>query len=268
MRIAPASAREIRGPGIPDMRYINRQIPIVEVARKLDLRLDGPSKIHCWHPDRHQHGDRTASVGVHRSNNTAKCFGCDSKPMGPIDLVMDVLNMSQPADAALWIAARFAVPSIPRRRPNRPLEVRHRVGYEQGLGLLVRSGLWGTLSEAARCIAPVLLDMAEKPAPAAEDLVLQMSYVGIARFSGVHSHRAIRKALVELAEIGFLRMPSGATPRSPERTSSRYVVTPLSEELRETANAFAAQQRTEIAAEKELRKRACQQKIHLVRGAA
>jgi hypothetical protein len=47
-----------RGPnaGIPDMRFINRELPIVNVARELDLRLDGVTKIHCWHPDQHQQG--------------------------------------------------------------------------------------------------------------------------------------------------------------------------------------------------------------------
>src|ERR1035438_4002448 len=63
--------------GIPDMRFINRQVPIVDVARKLDLLLEGSSMIHCWHPEHHQHGDRTASVGIRASNNTVKCFGCD-----------------------------------------------------------------------------------------------------------------------------------------------------------------------------------------------
>lgn len=99
---------------IPDMRFINRELSIADVARKLDLRLDGNSKIHCWHPDRHQHGDRTASVGIRTTNNTVKCFGCDSKPIGPIDLVMYALGTESPADAALRIAERFGVPTIPR----------------------------------------------------------------------------------------------------------------------------------------------------------
>jgi hypothetical protein len=264
----PGSSRTLRGGGIPDMRYINRQVRIVEVVRKLDLRLDGPSKIHCWHPDWHQHGDRTASVGIRTSNNTVKCFGCGIGPIGPIDLVMDVLGMSSPADGALWIADRFAVPTIPSRRPLPSLGRSFRVGYERGLGLLVRSGLWGKLSEAARCIAPVLLEMAERLEPADEELSVQISYVGIARFSGVSSHRAIRKALIELGEIGFLRFPCAGLRRSPERTSSRYLVTPLSNDLWESGNAFAGQLRTEIAAEKELRKRSRQSRLRRMRGVA
>jgi hypothetical protein len=263
---ATSDAELVRG--ILDMRYINREVRIIEVARELDLRLDGKTKIHCWHADRHQHGDRTASVGIRTSNNTVKCFGCDSRPMGPIDLVMDVMHMAHPADAAFWIADHFPVPSIPKRRPSRPANAPYRVGYERGLGLLVRSGLWGTLSEAARCIAPVLLEMAEKVSPGSEESTLRMSYVAISRFSGVRSPRAVRKALVELTGIGFLQQPCAGLQRLPERSASRYIVTPLSDELREAANVFAAQLRMEITVEKELRARARQQRIRRLRGTA
>src|SRR5438067_587179 len=98
--------------GIPDMRHINCHVPVFELAGALELRLDGAGKIHCWHPERHKNGDRSASVGIRTGNNTVKCFGCDSKPMGPIDFVMDVLGLAA-ADAALWIAGRFDVPTIP-----------------------------------------------------------------------------------------------------------------------------------------------------------
>jgi hypothetical protein len=267
VRIVLAPAPGLRGSGIPDMRYINREARIREVARELDLKLDGPSKIHCWHPDRHKHGDRTASVGIRASNNTVKCFGCDSKPLGPIDLVMDVRDVSA-ADAALWIATCFSVPSVPSRRPVPKLAVPYRVGYEHRTGLLIRSGLWGTLSEAARCIAPVLLEMGEKVSPANEEYTLQMSYVAISRFSGVRSHRAVRKALVELADIGFLRQSCAKVPRHPERSASQYIITPISDDLQEAANAFSAQIRQEITAERELRKRAREQRSRLLRGAA
>jgi cobalamin biosynthesis protein CobD/CbiB len=36
---------------IPDMRFINRKVPIAEVACALGLRLEGAGKLHCWHPD-------------------------------------------------------------------------------------------------------------------------------------------------------------------------------------------------------------------------
>lgn len=133
---------------------------------------------------------------------------------------------------------------------------------------MVRSGIWGTLSEAAHCIAPVLLEMSERIEAASEQFGLQISYVGITRFSGVKSHRAIRKSLVALDEIGFLQLPCATVRRSPERKSSCYIITPSSDKLTESCNAFAAQIRTEISAEKELRKRARAARILKMRGAA
>ena len=252
--------------GIPDMRFINRNIPIKDIARALELRLDGAGKIHCWHPERHQHGDRTASVGIRTSNNTAKCFGCDSKPMGPIDLLMDVQGLRSAADAALWIAEHFNVPVIPaRKRLTDAARLRTRVGYEQGLELLTRSGLWGELSMAARSIAPVLLAFGEKQSPLDQELTVRISYVGISRYSGVRSPNAIRKALFELGEIGFLKSPEAGLRRSPSRNAASYVVTPNSNELLETANAFAERMRTEISAERELRARLRQHRIQVLR---
>ena len=140
-----------RPTGIPDMRYINRQIPVAEVASALDLHFDGATKVHCWHPERHQHGDRTASVGIRASNNTVKCFGCYSTPMGPIDLVMDVKGIAAPADAALWIAGQFDVPLIPaQKRLVCPPRFRWRAGHERGSDLIVRSGVWALLYQPPR----------------------------------------------------------------------------------------------------------------------
>jgi hypothetical protein len=247
------------------MRFINREVPIADVARALDLRLDGAGKIHCWYPERHQHGDRTASVGVRKTNNTVKCFGCDSRPIGPIDLVMDVLGVPA-ADAALWIAGRFTVPSIPaRKRLTEADGPRCRVGYERGLGLMIRSGLWARLSAPAQAIAAVLLEFGEKGGPLDETLRLQMAYRALARFSGVQSHNAIRKGLVELSEVGFLDLPADPPSRSPARRTASYTVTPNSEALYELAHAVALQTRQEITAEVELRKRQRNERLHSIR---
>jgi hypothetical protein len=246
-------ASKVSAAGIPDMRFINRCVPIAEVARALELRLDGAGKIHCWYPERHKNGDRTASVGIRTSNNTVKCFGCNSKPMGPIDFVMDVLRLAA-ADAALWIAARFKVPTIPPgMRLEEPDRWRGRFGFERGLELLVRSGLYGELSEPARSIATALLALCDKQDPMKQEFLIRISYRGITRFSGVRSPNAIRKSLIELGEIGFLRFPEAGLRCSPGRQASAYIVTPNSDELYELAQAFSAQIRTEIAAERELR---------------
>jgi hypothetical protein len=253
--------------GIPDMRFINREVPIADVARALDLRFEGINKIHCWHPEQHQHGDRTASVGIRSSNNTVKCFGCDSRPMGPIDLVMDVHGIASPADAALWIADRFTVPSIPaRKRLAEPDGGRYRVGYERGLGLLIRSGLWARLAAPAQAIAAVLLEFGEKRGPLDEALRVQMAYRALARFSGVQSHNAIRKGLVDLSEVGFLVLPTDARSLALDRRSATYIVTPNSNELWELAQTTARQTQQEIAAEIELRRRERNKRLRSSRG--
>src|SRR5437588_12362668 len=98
---------------VPDLRFINQKVSISEVARALDLRRGSNGKIHCWRPDLHENGDRTASVGIRKINNTVKCFGCEVGPLGPVDLVMTVLGMKNPGEAARWIAERFQVPDLP-----------------------------------------------------------------------------------------------------------------------------------------------------------
>ncbi len=92
--------------GVPDLKFINRKVPIIDVARALDLRIGTNENIHCWRPELHQHGDRTASVGIRKTNNTVKCFGCDIGPLGPVDLVMAVRGLTNPGGAAQWIANR------------------------------------------------------------------------------------------------------------------------------------------------------------------
>ena len=247
------------------MRFINRKVPIADVARALNLRLDGARKIHCWRPDRHKNGDRSASVGIRIANNTVKCFGCDSKPIGPIDMVMAVRELGV-ADAALWIAGRFDVPMIPAgKRLEVPGRRRDRVGHERGLELLIRSGLWATLSESARSIAPVLLAMSEKKELTDQECSIQISYIAVSRYSGIQSPNSIRKALTELEEMGFLRCPEAGLGRSPARNASHYIVTPTSEALTELAHAFSAQTRNEIAAEREIRARLKSERVRALK---
>src|SRR3974377_1986600 len=80
--------------GIPDLKWINRSLPIADVARRLGVRFGQPGMVHCWHPDKHEHGDRTPSRSIRPKNNTTKCFGCGTKPLSVADLVMDVLGLS------------------------------------------------------------------------------------------------------------------------------------------------------------------------------
>jgi hypothetical protein len=242
--------------GIPDLRWINRNVPIAEVARALALRVDGTGKIHCWHPERHKNGDRTASVGIRHKNNTVKCFGCDSKPMGPVNLVIDVLDLSGPADAAIWIAEHFSVPYIPKgkhlKRPARPPV---RAGFEGDIGILVFSGLWADFCAPTRCIVPALLSLAPWES-GKSTAVISISYEGISRYSGVASPNAIANAIRELEEIGWLtRMKASKCTTDPLRAVGVYLLTPQADSVVELAAARWTQTQEAIEGEREIRRR-------------
>jgi hypothetical protein len=248
--------------GIPDIRFINREIPIAEIARVLDLKSGANGNIHCWRPESHQHGDRTASVGLHKLSNTVTCFGCAIGTLGPIDLVMEVLGFKNPGEAARWLAERFKVPELPYRlhlvNPERRI---FQFGSESPAGLLVHSGLWARLSSTARAMVPVFLELGD-PVLGSQNLSVQISYRGLARYTGIVSHNAIADALRELRDIRWLcRLPSQSEPGAkPIRPTATYLVTPRSEGVMELAQFNFAQMRSEITIEKQLRAEAKHQR--------
>jgi DNA-binding HxlR family transcriptional regulator len=237
------------------MRWINRNVRVIDVAHKLDLRVADSGLIHCWHGERHHNGDRTASVGIRARSNTVKCFGsgCGVGPFGPIDLVMDALGLASAWESATWIAERFPVPEIAKgSHLKREYRVPRRAGFEGDIGLLVRSGLWADLSKPTRCIVPVLLLFADWETGKAEATV-KVSYRAIGRYSGVTSPNAIARAIRELQEIGWLkRLVNEHT--GPVAETGSYILTPQSDDLTELANAKARQMKDEIEAERQGRK--------------
>ena len=92
-----------------------------------------------------------------------------------------------------------------------------------------------------------------------------MAYRTLARFSGVQSHNAIRKGLVDLSEVGFLVLPPAVPSRCLDRRSATYIVTPNSRELWELAQTTARQTKQEIAAEVELRRRQRNERLRSIR---
>jgi hypothetical protein len=238
---------------IPDLKWINRSLPIAEVARKLGLRFGERGMIHCWHPDRHQHGDRTPSASIRKTNNTIRCFGCGTKPMTVVDLIVDASGITV-ADAARWLDQNFEVRRI---RPRRHLagagsQRPYKVGMEQPIELLVRSGLWAYLSAPAQRIAPVLLSFAEHASR--ETFRVEISYRGMMRYSGLRSFNAVSGALEQLAEIGWLQRAGNGARGQVLRDTGGYVLTPFSQAVLDLANALSQRERELIQAEKELRK--------------
>ena len=248
------------------MHWINRNVPIEKVAQKLGLRFGEHGRIHCWHPDCHSNGDRTPSVGIRKTNNTVKCFGCGCNvgPFGPISFVMDVLTINAGA-AALWIAEEFSVPTIPKGRHLREPKLRiARAGFEGELGILIYSGIWSRLSLPAQSVAAVLLHLSDRE-PGKPRPPLIISYRAISRYTGLVSHSSIANAIEQLEEIGWLARRRSEQLGGPFRPVSRYLLTPESDSLRELANVTVKQQRDEIQAEKELRRQIRSERFRLLR---
>ena len=244
------------GGGIPDAQFIREKVSIAEVASALDLEVFDNRMIRCWHPERHHHGDRTPSVGIYRRYNKLKCFGigCDAKPLGPIDLVVDVRECNL-AEAIRWIARRFTVPSIPKgRHIVKPKDHRARYGYERPIELLVRSRLWARMSRCAQQLAVVFVALRVE-SQRDESWELEISYRALARYSGLKSDASISKGLDELEFMGWLRrkQPRSRESNSPIRETATYIVTPYSDAVRELANTTAADLHAAIDEERQLR---------------
>jgi hypothetical protein len=243
-------------PGIPDLKWANENLSVWDVASELDLRLGSNNHIHCWHPENHKHGDRTASVGVHKLRNSVKCFACGGKPRSVLDLVCDVRACSIP-EAAAWLEARFDIPRIPRRKhldSEQKMRI-YDVGYEDPIKLLVRSGLWALLSTPAQRIAPALLAFAEPDDARRDSFTLRMSYRAMMTYSGIRSPNAIGRALEELAAFEWI-VRENATPKPGAllRETGCYSLTPYSDSVLEIANTLSAKKRETISAERELRR--------------
>jgi hypothetical protein len=178
-------------------------VPIRDVAVQLGLRITG-NMVHCWRPENHQHGDRTASVGLHQRRNTAKCFVCDARPLSTIDFVMSVRGLDFPA-ALEWVTSHYEVPTVAKgqhiQHPGRWPE-RYRVGASgSALEMLIRSGIWASLTPAQRSIVPVLdtfVDVATRK--------VTISYRGMMRYAGVRSQSTVSTALKQFQALRFLQL--------------------------------------------------------------
>jgi hypothetical protein len=241
--------------GIPDARWINRNLKIADVADALGCKAS-LGKLHCWHPEQHKNEDRSPSVGINKTTNRVKCFGCarDTKYMTVIDLVMDFLEVDV-SRAIRWLAERYKIPQIPKgthlKEPNRP---RFAVGKEDPVEMLVRSGIWGILSPPAQRIFPVLLSFAEPDDKRRYEV--EISYLALQRYSGLKSPNAVRAGLKCLTDWRLLEaIPVyGGTPLI--RRTAKYLLTPYGDEFQELANAVSSEQRTAIEVEREYRKHA------------
>ena len=193
-------SREVTYP-LPDMAFIRSKIPISEVAFALGLKLGGRSTAHCWRTQQHQNGDRTPSISLRK--NRATCYVCDGHPLSSIDLVM-AHQQCDLISAVRWICARFDVPNIPKGKKLVRSE-RWRTGRFGAsrfpLEEIIRSGIWANLSDAERAVLPVLCCFAD-----ANTGEVEISYRGIARYSGKSTNNTVSAVIAKLEKLGLLKV--------------------------------------------------------------
>ena len=106
--------------------------------------------------------------------------------------------------AARWICARFDVPNIPKGKKLVRSERWHpgRFGAVSfPLEEMVRSGLWASFSDAERAVLPVLCCFAD-----ASNGEVEISYRGLARYSGKSTNSTIACVIAKVENLGLLKV--------------------------------------------------------------
>jgi hypothetical protein len=232
----------------PDIAFIKKFVPIREIAIELELDVSGNSA-RCWRPDSHKNGDRTPSISFDTRKNIGRCFVCDSRAWSGIDLVMMVRGVSI-REAAEWIAARFRVPQIRRRKHIKPREQwdsSSRVGVS-GFALeeVVLTGFWATLTCSEIRILGVFCTFCP-PGSGAKAI----SYRGIMRFAGVRSQSTVSRVLKCFSRMGLLEITRGSAHGF--RVCNTYSLTLESSLLRDLLRVVYQRHTKEIEVERQIR---------------
>jgi hypothetical protein len=233
---------------IPDARWINRALDIRLVAHALGIQGRTDDRFHCWNPQNHRNGDADPSVRYWKAGNRLRCFVCDRRAVGVIDLVMEVQNTDFNS-AVGWIAGQFAVQEIPARKRQERAERRRLDGITHPIDYLIRSHIFSRLSAPTQAIAPTLAAFSDKPEGISDSpRTLTISYAALVRYSGLRSPNAVSKALRELEIIGWLQIKGSG--RGPLRSTAVYNLTPFAESVVNLGHALAEEEQMEIAYER------------------
>lgn len=201
---------------LPSMKWLREQVPIFDLVKLLGLSRSG-KYIHCWHPGKHKHGDRTPSVGIDIRRNKVHCFACGFDH-STIDLVMDVKQLDA-KDAAQWLASiwksagyveqKYEVRESMKRVPGKtdqimpthewsklkPKEIKKREkGYVEQL---VGSRSWRKLTPATTKVMLSLLTLTDP-----KTLTATISTRDLAHLVGMRRSRVI-SALHAIEQLGM-----------------------------------------------------------------
>ena len=204
---------------MPDMKFINSQIPILEVARALGLEVRG-RKATCPECQKRR---LTFSVKL----NCWRCWNCDpvGKRKTAIDLVMFFLNVDA-YNAAAWIRKRWNVVGqvqversenkhgltkhVYRRVRSIPIPERDK----PSLQAVVTSPGWRDMSLSARVVAMTLLALARMDA----NNSVTIDRKGLSYLTGITDPNTLAKANRELQAIGLFAIDHGYRTKYAERT--------------------------------------------------
>ncbi|HKN74222.1 MAG TPA: hypothetical protein VJW94_03515 [Candidatus Acidoferrum sp.] len=247
---------------LPHFKKIN-QLAVIDVARKIEWEVavvqgdkDSIEKIVCPRSVEHKPGT-SQYLKVLPSNNKVVCVSCDTYPMTVLDMVRNFEKFETLRDAAEHVANYF--PDLPRKPKasylSNPTGESVPPDCRNPWVLLISSGIWAELSVPSQRLIPVLLTHS-KWKDDGQTYRLKLSQRAMMRYSGVGSFTGINEALTELAAIGFLeRVPVPRRKSSVERETAEYVLTPLSQRLRELADAAVANFGEAIFQSKAIRRR-------------
>lgn len=201
---------------LPSMKWLREQVPILDLVQLLALKRRG-KYVHCWHPGKHKHGDRTPSVSIDVRRNKVHCFACGFDH-STIDLVMDVKQLDA-SEAAQWLASvwtgaghvmqKYEVRERMKRLPGKrdqimpthewsklkPKEIKKREkGYVEQL---VGSHSWRKLAPATTKIMLTLLSLTDP-----KGLTITISTRDLANLIGMRRSRVI-SALHMIEQLGM-----------------------------------------------------------------
>ena len=235
----------------PDISWIKKNVPILEIAKALGLRIRH-HRTRCWRPENHAHGDTDPSLHLCARRNRATCFVCDTRGgHSNVDLGRNILGIDV-GPAVRWIAGRFVVPNVKRGRPvNSGIKqpVPYRVGvHGSELEVLVRSGMWGQLSAAERSILVALHEFRDQ-----ESGLTRMSYGAILRYAGIAGRTTVSNALTHLQRFHLIQVHQGARIGI-TRECSMYRVTLEDPKFLNLCNEIYNRSRKEIEQERAYRK--------------
>jgi hypothetical protein len=201
-----------------DMKFINRQVPILEVARELGLVV-GSRKATCPECKKRR---LTFSVKF----NCWRCWNCDAagKRKTVIDLVMFFLNNVDAFNAAAWISKRWKVSQVQvERSENRhglTKQVYRRMRRipvperdKPNLQAIVTSPGWRDMALSARVVAMTLLALARMDA----NNSVTINRKGLSGLTGITDPNTLAKANREVQAIGLFEIDRGFRTKYAER---------------------------------------------------